>query len=336
MYQHLFVRKKPCPDTNGLDLTNEIRDTVLKNKLFHFSKTQDLKAQDMKTTNQTINYNNTITNYVTNMDVLEKINKLIAYTKLPHIGYEDNIRIKYDDEADFLRHPKNLRVESVAMKPDDLMLIIDSVTKVSQGMSDAVEINVLYDNKAKKIRLFQDGVWDDTIISIGLKKLVQSIQENYLNDYEKYLVCKSRNIQTHFSTKALIKDLIKDYYRFIGAFELYPLVRDKPDSHFRLGSAGDFEVEEEFMPIYTQINNAMTKSEIKNVQKDVLDIIKGNSQRNIDELNKKVINLLQIDDTFKETMFNPKKPGALSYIDEVVAEMDAEENNKLYENSCSN
>ena len=258
-----FNNKKPCPSVAyALDLTDEIKEHILINRIFT-PPIPDKKQNAASPINQTINNFHTMNNFVANMDVIEKITRLVSHTKLPHIGYEDNIRIKYDDDADYLRNPKNRRVESVAMKPDDLMLIIDSVTKASQGLMDAVEINVLYDNKAKKIRLFQDGVWDDTIVSIGLKRLIQSIQENYLDEYEQYLICKSRNEQTHFTTKALIKDLIRDYYRFISAFEIYPFVTDKANNKFRLGSSNEFDIEEEFMGIYNKVSNEMTKSSVK-------------------------------------------------------------------------
>ena len=320
MRRHLYTRKKDCPALlHNIELTDDIKIFILQNRVYVPPQPNTSPSDsEQKTINQTINNFNTMNNFVSNMDVIDKLSKLVTHTKQLHIGYQDNIRIKYEDDAMYLRNPKNLRVESVAMKPDDLMVIIDSVTKVSQGLSDSVEINVLYDNKSKKIRLYQDGVWDDTIVSIGLKKLVQSIQETYLDEYEQYLIIKSRSDKTHFTTKSLIKELIADYYKFISAFELHPFVKDKSNNHFRFGSSTEYDIEEEFMAIYTKGIDSMSVSEFRKIQKDVLDIIKGNTRRNIEELNKKVINLIQIDDAFKESMFSPKHKGPLSYIDDMI------------------
>lgn len=311
MRLHLYARKKSCPAiSNDIELTDVIKEHILNNRFYTIPK--ESKHGTQKMINQTINYNNTINNYVANMDILEKIAKYAAHTKLPHIGFEDHIRIKYEDDAEYLRNPRNLRVESVAMNHDDICMVIDSATKASQT-GDRIDYNILYDNFTKRIRLYEDGEWVDSVLSYGLRKLIKTLQDHYLNDYEKYLIKKHENPTTHFGTKALIRDLIREYYKFISAFDRDPWVKGKSNNQI-IDGGYEFTIEETFMKIYRM---PISNTECKKIQKEVIDILKGNTKRNIEELNKKVINLIHMDDGFKERMFSTHSQNNLALLDEL-------------------
>lgn len=309
-----FNNKKPCPAVNcNIELTDEIKTCILDNRIYQTPKPSECN----KIINNTINYHNTMNNFIANMDVIEKITKYVAYTKVPHIGFEDNIRNKYEDEAEYLRNPKNLPVQAVAMKQDDLLMIIDSVTKTSKELHNNVDINFLYDNIAKKLRIYQDGEWNDKFIANGVKELIQCIQQTYLNDYEMYLIKKYYNPSTHFATKSTIIDCIQDYYKFLAAFEREPYVKGKNDRVLiDRGNPYDYDVEEYFMKLYRK---PIPNTEVRKIQKDVLEIIKGNTKRNIEEFNKKVLSLIHMDDTFKENMLSFHS-GNLALIDEIADE----------------
>jgi hypothetical protein len=227
---------------------------------------------------------------------------------LQHIGYEDNIRNKYEDEAISLARCKNLAIETAALRRDDILAIFDCVTKVSEGGDNTVEVNVLYDNKAKKIRLYQDGVWDDDMVMIGVKKLIISIKQIYLDSYEKYLIRKLKDVDLHFSKRGMVKELLHEYYKFIGSFNIDPFVKSKRNGDILYTAADEssHSIEEEFMKIYTKVSGDIIKSEMKQTHKDVLDIIKGNTKRSIDDLNNKVIGLIHMDEVFKNVMFGIK------------------------------
>lgn len=44
--------------------------------------------------------------------------------------------------------------------------------------------------------------------------------------------------------------------------------------------------------------------EMNSIKKEVLDIVKRNTNRNIDEMNKKIVELFQMDENFKNIISN--------------------------------
>lgn len=61
---HLFVNKKKCPGTkNVMDLTDEIKNIILENRVYNLPK-----EIHTPTINNTINNFNTMNNYINNLD----------------------------------------------------------------------------------------------------------------------------------------------------------------------------------------------------------------------------------------------------------------------------
>lgn len=169
------------------------------------------------------------------------------------------------------------------------------------------------------MRLYQDGVWDETIINIGIKKLLFCLQENFLNEYEVWLIKKHQSCSTHFATKNSILEYLSEYFRFLAALDLYPFVKGKRNWQLEIEDS-DADLEEIYMKIYKKVESNMTKSECKDIQRQLFDIIKGNSKRSTDELNKKIIELIHMDTSFKSSVFKPNTTGRLAYLDEIIAE----------------
>lgn len=313
---HFFDVKKKCPSlVNDVELTEDIKKHILENRIYRIPQPSSAPPPPTQIINQTINMNNYINNYVGSMDVMNKLGKYVEYKRLPLLGYEDTIRNRYEDDANCLIQCKTLDVEVAALRRDDILAIVDCVTKVSEAGStdDSIELNVLYDNKAKKLRLYQDGVWDDDMVLIGVKKLIISIQQIYLDMYECYLIQKLKDPDTHFSKRYMGRTLLEEYYKFIGCFSVFPYIKGKTNQLIVNGYNDDnkYSLEEEYMALYTTVTGRLTKQEMKQTCKDVVDIIKGNTKRNIDDLNRKVINLIHMDESFKEELFN-MKPSAIN------------------------
>jgi hypothetical protein len=49
----------------------------------------------------------------------------------------------------------------------------------------------------------------------------------------------------------------------------------------------------------------LTKTESMKIKKDVIDIVRRNTTQNIQELNKKVLSLIQMDEEFKNNFMKP-------------------------------
>jgi hypothetical protein len=61
-----------------------------------------------------------------------------------------------------------------------------------------------------------------------------------------------------------------------------------------------------FTKIYNDIYGGITNTERKSKHKELLDIVKSNSKNNIQELDKNIIDLVNLDTEFKEGIFERK------------------------------
>lgn len=84
MKRHLF-KKKPCPSTRvDIQLTLEIKNHIVENRIYHLPK------NEATTLNQTVNNYNTIMNFVQGLDPIHKV----TYKNInivPFDAYLDNI-----------------------------------------------------------------------------------------------------------------------------------------------------------------------------------------------------------------------------------------------------
>lgn len=56
--------------------------------------------------------------------------------------------------------------------------------------------------------------------------------------------------------------------------------------------------------LYTSERDNIKKMDINSIKKEVLDIVKRNTNRNIDDMNKKIVELFQMDENFKQIICN--------------------------------
>jgi hypothetical protein len=81
----------------------------------------------------------------------------------------------------------------------------------------------------------------------------------------------------------------------------YEILYELDDDRYDIDN-GNRYMEEEHYPKYVSIRDKTPKRDLNNTRKDVIEILKRNTKRNIDELNKKVVELFQMDETFKNNM----------------------------------
>jgi uncharacterized protein YPO0396 len=106
-------------------------------------------------------------------------------------------------------------------------------------------------------------------------------------------------------------------YRFIGVFDIEPFIKGKCNNKIMYNmddpihslnhdfyDVEEFSLEDEFYPIYLNTRDNITKSEINEIKKTVLDVLKNNSSRNIDQLNKKVTELFNMEEEFKQVIID--------------------------------
>lgn len=295
MKRHFYSRKTECQGSaNDIELTETIKEKILKNRIYHLIKAEPVNEQ--KFINQTINNNNTINNFVVSMDTMNKLNKIIEYKKIDLVGLEFSI------ENQYMREIKRLETDKYKygfnLKKDDFLNIIDTITKVSENFKN---LNVLYDTSMNKLKLYK-GNWETVILDIGVKDLIQLIQDSYLYQYEIYLLKKIYGgIETNYREIAKYKESLEDYFKFISIFDVKPYCFEKMNCDILDNDDEEYSIEEKCRVEYDRI--AIVKSEVNKTKKVVTDLIKNNGKNNIKELNKLVVDTINIDEYFKKCIF---------------------------------
>jgi hypothetical protein len=298
MRKHLYKLDRPCPGSrNNIELSDEVKIYILDNRIYHVPKVQS--------DTQIINNNYTINNFIANMDMCEKLTKYITYKGIPHIGYDKVIENRTDCNLHVLILDSEIPVEENGLHCHDIYALLDSITKTCDNdLHESVEVSVLYDNKTNKLKLYKDCTWDTETINIGIKALILTLQEKYFDRYEIYLLHILTNPSTHFQQRAIARNFLKEYYKFIGIFTIKPFIRNKTDAEIIGGKSTQYTVEEEYMKEYSHMITTTTSTDVDRVHKDILDIIKSNTKHNINELNKNIMDLLKMDNAFKTSILH--------------------------------
>jgi hypothetical protein len=299
MRKHLYNRKKECPALsleNNIILTTDIKEYILKNKVYHLPKKE---VSEKKTIINNITYNNTMNNYIKNMNTLDKLNKYMEYNNTELTSLEDNV------QNQFYRRITNLKTDAFKfgydMGNNRLFDIFEEITKI-RNLQD---MNIIYDDKLKELSLFKSGSWETMLIERGIKEILDMLKEYFLDHYELFLFRRIYFIEKNEIEKQKYKIHLEDYYKFIGTFDLRPIIEDKDDAEIlgeEHGEQGIFKLEEKWLKIYNTLIDNMKRYEINKIKKDIDLIIKNNSNKNLTELNKEIIELLTTDVEFKEIL----------------------------------
>jgi hypothetical protein len=295
MRAHLYKSKTPCPKLrNDIELTNEIKEYVLQNRIY---KIANVPMQQV--INQTINNYNVIQNFISGMDVMDKLNKYMEYNKKEIIDFEDKV------EESYMLTSKRLDEDKFKygfeLRTRDILEIIDKISSIPDNKPEY--FNIIYDAQINKLKLYEEGAWKSMLIAQGIRQILIITQECLLNSYESFLMRKIKNNRSLLVECQKSKELLIEYYKFIGAFEIYPFCKEQNDSEIDTNCKDCmYEYQEEFFPYYQKALDKLTKSEINTIKKDLLEIVKRNTHQNIHELNKRVLALIHIDEEFKVDM----------------------------------
>jgi hypothetical protein len=307
MVYHLYKLQRICPGVaHRIELTDDIKACVIENRIYHI---QD----DVKIMNQTINTYNTMNNFISNMDCVDKITKLASYKQLEIVDFETKV------EDEYKRTVKKLEKDSFkygfSLKHQDFMQIIDTLTNALKGdkRDEFIEhLNFIYDSKRKRIRVFNSAEkWEDFLVSSGINYLIGTIAGSYLESYEVYLIRKL-NAPVNVCQLAEQQKCLEDYYLFLACFDVDPFVKGKYDAQILFNKdapeydlvpeSSDVEahqIVDRFTKTYVRIFDSITNAQRRIAQKEVLDIIKSNTQNTVNEIDKDILNMINIDEGFK-------------------------------------
>lgn len=300
MKKHLFELKKPCPNRNNLELTESIKHNVL-DCHFYFPPKPEMPAQvTYNNHNQTVN-----NNFVNNLDTFTKLEQFLSYNKKPITDINDFVENQYKLIVDKLENDEYKYLYLI--DSEKFLTCIDNMVKINGKNHE--EMNVVYDEMLDRIRIYCDDGWENHMIEAGLKRIIDILRTNYLDQYECYLYRKlflNRVRNGHELTDLNVK--LEEYYKFLYTFDRRPYVYNQENDYVLpdYNSSDPNEFMDFGMKIYEKIRKELTKSEISHTKKMVLDIVKRNHKVNLKKLNESIIELINIDDDFKNNILKSK------------------------------
>lgn len=306
MRKHLYINKKVCPmNISNIELTDQVKQTIIDYRIYRPS----LEDQQKNVTNITNITNNTMNNFLSNIPIQDRLNVLMTHKNLKLTPFEESIEDKFASIVEKLDNTSTLN-DSFSLSQQDFLEIIDRISRVCNG-EKLVDMNLLYNKELNKLCLYDEGVWDEMLVQSGLVKILKYIQAYFLNNYECYLLrCIFSGENTSIRVQKS-KELIFEYYKFLAYFCIEPYVKGRPNNEILVNESddrfflkdNDYSIEEQYMPYYINIRDKqISRSDVNNVKKEMIDIIKRNTKKNISELNMKITQLFKMDDGFKQSV----------------------------------
>lgn len=292
MRAHLYKRQDVCPGTVCImEFTESIKECILKNRIYHVT---EQRVASPPTINQVINNYNMINNFVTNMDAMDKLDKITNHKKIDMIGFDDRITDKYGTQIDKLDSGgcKHFFLDTAS-----IMDIIHDITKCD----DISTCNVLYDVLNNNIKLYVNGEWECNRFDRGVESILRNIQDCYLDNYEKYLLRKAASGGPFVQSQ--VKEYLEHYYRILISFDLPSILVSMNDVDVLDNDSLDYTLQEKYYHgLFMHVETTTSVSQANKIKREINDIIKQNSKSNIIELNKQVMELIKVDDEFKNNV----------------------------------
>jgi len=286
---HFFVRTKPCGSyQNDLVLTDDIKQKVLDDHVYHIPTTQS--AQTIINTN--INNFHQMNNIVNNIDTVEKLSKYMKHTKANIVDFDQHVMNTLETNAEALDKVKE---SIIHLKPDSLLQLVDSVTRIT----DFDNMNVVYDVIADKLKIYNEGCWKSYLMEAGISEIIHCIKDSYLDEYECYLLQKYHTTHNTF-TKSQVAEYITEYFQFLACNDITPFFIGKTNGSILQTSSQSYEIEETWYKKFAKIKDNLKAYEVRKVRSNIANIIKRNSKVNILELNRKIMELINVDEFFKK------------------------------------
>jgi hypothetical protein len=285
--RHLYEMKGICsPTVSNIEMTNEIKEIVLQQRIY---------KPPVQTSLNVINNNQTINNYIANMDVFEKLNHLTQYNHKTIENFEEKVERIYEDTARRFQED-DFRVGNVTYNHSHFLDMIHNITKAKER--DLEDFNVVYDQTNKRFCISVSGDWEDFQKDNGLSMLVETLIDYHLEYYEVYIIRKIMNASV--LEKHSLEKNITDYYRFLAAFDIKPRIADKTDTDITdNASSSSRTIIDRYTDMYSAIIGSITTKQRREIHKEVLDIVKANTSTNAKDLNKRIMNMLKLDAEFK-------------------------------------
>lgn len=260
-----------------------------------------------QTAAQIINNNNqTVINYIANMDVITKLQRLSQYNDAEIQDFDEKVTEEYEDIARRFEED-DFRTGPVMYEPNKLIDMVYTITKATDP--NLTDFNVVYDKGNDRIFIFDGGRWMNHMKDEGIMNIIHILMDGHLDYYELYLIRKLEEMSVSQQRAQLEESLVK-YFQFIAAFNIKPHIYKKSDADVLNTPCTSSDpvkanrVVDKYKELYFRTARAMTAAQKKEMIRSVSNIVKANTVSNSKDLNKRILGMLKIDEDFKALMIN--------------------------------
>lgn len=304
MRKHFYGKKKPClinleaQSLNFTELTEEIKQCVLANRCYHIPKPSKVKSPHT-IINQTVNNYNQMNNFLnTSMPPMDRLNHILNHKNVDLIDFADKVEDTYSNEIQVL----NEDADEINLDGNDILTMINALCKSSEKSCE--DMNIMYDEIANNISIFNDGCWKESGVDKGLVHIIELLKEAYLDRYESHLL--RRIYQGPYQSRKESEEYLCEYYQFIASFGLQPYVQGKTDACILnvTRRRDSFEIEEKYRVKFNAIKDKLSKGEKNLLRNKVHRILKNAAKNNVKELNRRIMDLCGVDEEFKSKVMD--------------------------------
>lgn len=283
MRNHLYKKIKSCPSTkNDIELTNEIKEHILANKIYKVPKTSPQQI----IINQ-INNNQQILNCISKIDPLQKLNTYIEHANIDIVDFEEHVKELLEDQITMCEN-MTFDLSSFSFHVNILQDIVEDMIVPST----LDKFNVIYDKGTDKLLIYNDSEWEKYPFETGVKDMIEKLQYTYLDKYEEMLLAKYDHDHS-LQERKRAEEQLQSYYSVIIAFQVTPYIVNGQTKEM-------LEYNDKYYHhIFKRTSKSITMTQMKDTKKSIYSMIKRNSALSIEILNKKLIEAFCEDQSFK-------------------------------------
>lgn len=307
--QHFEKLKKPCSAITPIELTDDVKDFVVKNHVYtrlpEVTRAHLLLDDSKPTFNQTVNNFNNISAIVSSMESLDKLKMIVDHQKLKLPDFED--RLESDFQGNLERMDNDQYPGGYTLDHDGLLKLVDGATKMSGD--DLNEFSLLFDKTINRIKILSCGQWDTYLEELGVKEVIKLIKSYFLDSYELYLIKHMQGNDIN-KNRFHLREHLNIYYKFISTFDLDAIVTTQTDRSivgYDLKENNDYHLANHYGKIFMDIKKEAKIGEKNKLRRTVTNIVKENTTHNVNKLNKIMLDLLKTDENFLKQLIDSRR-----------------------------
>lgn len=294
-----FKRKKPCPNLNNIEMTDEIKQKILDNRIYHIPS-----VQYPPTTINNIHIYNTILKLEPDV----KIDLLMEYLNIDMEGIYDSKHfnrmrkhmLSYKDKEDEHETVNCHHIEDLFK---EIILFLKSFFDENEPTKNMYNCFI----KSNIFHMFDGYCWEKDTVPSGLKQLIHTMKNMIFDAYEICLIRQLLFIQK----RCKAKEMLKEYYAFILSFDNIPTFLEERNNDNKLlynknepkyNDEPAYVIIDELYQIWTIVGKEMKEYKKSSNKKTLKQIVNNHSYKTLRILDKIILSKCSEDIAFHNSI----------------------------------